>query len=314
VRVLVTGAAGFVGSHIVRRCLRAGYEVAALVRPATGLARLSDIQDRFALIRCDLNASVELLTAVEAASPEICIHAAWHVPPGRYLHAPENLTSVAASTSLLLALKSTPCRRIVFVGSCAEYAPSDRCVDEESGVGPTTLYGTCKHAVSLLIEQCAREIGWSSVTARLFNTYGPQEPGVRLVPSLITALLDGNSCALTSGTQVRDFLHVDDVADAIWTIASSELRGVVNVAASVPLTVADVAREVARQIGRPDLIGLGTRPHPEEDPQWLCAKAGTLRGHGWVPRYDLASGLEDTIGWWRRELRGGVSAVSRRRD
>ena len=132
-RILITGAAGFVGSHVVRRFLRAGWEVAALVRPGSDVARLADVQERFTLVECDLHAP-HLARALEAAPPELCVHSAWEVPPTRYLHAPENLSSVAASAQLLLALKPTSCRRVLFVGSCAEYAPSERCVDEASAM------------------------------------------------------------------------------------------------------------------------------------------------------------------------------------
>jgi nucleoside-diphosphate-sugar epimerase len=314
VRVLITGAAGFVGSHIVRRFLGAGWEVAALVRPGTDCGRLGDVRDHLTLVECDLH-SPRLVSAVEAEAPELCVHAAWHVPPVKYLNAPENLSSVAASALLLLALKPTGCRRIVFVGSCAEYAPSDTCVDEASAIGPVSLYGTCKHAVSRTFDQFARQNGWSCVTARVFNPYGPHEPPGRLVRSLIDALLHGRSCPLTAGDQVRDFLHVEDIADAIWTVAAGDLQGPVNIASSVPTTVADVAREVARQIGRPDLIELGALARPEGDPQWLCARPGRLRqAHAWAPHHDLASGMEATIRWWRRHLAesDSVSAVSRR--
>jgi nucleoside-diphosphate-sugar epimerase len=314
VRVLITGAAGFVGSHIVRRFLGAGCEVAALVRPGAHCGRLADVRDRLTIIECDLH-SPHLASAVDAEGPELCVHAAWRVPPATYLNAPENLSSVAASTLLLLALKPTRCRRIVFVGSCAEYAPSDTCLDEASAIGPVSLYGTCKHAVSLTFDQFARQYGWSSVTARVFNPYGPHEPPGRLVPSLIGALLHGRSCPLTAGDQVRDFLQVEDVADAIWTVAAGDLQGPVNIASAIPTTVADVAREVARQIGRPELVELGALARPHGDPQWLCARPGRLRQfHSWAPRHDLASGLEATIRWWRRQLSesDGVSTLSGR--
>jgi nucleoside-diphosphate-sugar epimerase len=117
---------------------------------------------------------------------------------------------------------------------------------------------------------------------------------------------------LTAGDQVRDFLYVEDIADAIWTVAAGGLQGAVNIVSSVPTTVADVAREVARQIGRPELIDLGALARPDGDPQWLCARPGRLRQfHAWVPHHDLASGVEATIRWWRRQIGepDGLSAV-----
>jgi nucleoside-diphosphate-sugar epimerase len=313
-RVLVTGAAGFLGSHVVRRCVRAGCEVAALVRPGSDLARIIDIADRVTLVEADLRSDAAP-EAIAAARPDVCIHAAWHVAPGRYPQAIENLDSVAASAALLRALASTECGRTVFVGSCLEYAPSSGCMDETSPVGPRTLYGGCKLAVSIMLEQLAREKGRSAATARLFNLYGPYEAAGRLVPAVIHALRDGRSCALTSGTQTRDFLHIADAADGVWTVAESGLEGAVNVASGTPATVADLARELARQLGRPDLLQLGARPLPSDEPTWLCAKPGRLHRTGWVPQYDLARGLEHTIEWWRhRRDASPVSALSQQPD
>jgi nucleoside-diphosphate-sugar epimerase len=304
-RVLVTGAAGFLGSHVTRRCVRAGWNVAALVRPNADVSRLADVRDSLTLVEADLLAVQSPPDALVAVAPELVIHAAWRVPPGRYLQALDNLDSVAASVALFRALASTDCRRIVFVGSCAEYAPCSGCVDERSAVGPQTLYGGCKLAVSTVMDQMAREKGWSAATARLFNLYGPDEPAGRLVPSVIGALREGRVCALTPGDQTRDFLHVEDAADGVWTIAASDLDGVVNVASATPIPVATLARELARQLGRPDLLQLGARPRPPDEPQWLCAKPGRLHETGWTPRYDLGRGLEHTIEWWRARCEAG---------
>jgi nucleoside-diphosphate-sugar epimerase len=302
VRVLITGAAGFVGSHLARRCLRAGWETAALVRPGADLWRLSDLTS-LTLVEANLEPSDSLRQKLAAVSPEICIHAAWHVPPGRYLHAPENLDSVAASAALLRALAPTGCRRIVFVGSCAEYAAAASCVDETSPIGPATLYGACKQVVSIMVEHFVRQRGGTGVMARVFNPYGPQEQPSRLVPSVIAALCEDRPCPLTPGDQIRDFLHVEDAADALWTVAGGSLEGPVNISSGVPVSVAEVAGEIARLLGRPELLQLGARSRGPDDPQWLCARRGRLHEmHGWTPRYDLTRGLQHTIEWWKQNL------------
>jgi len=211
---------------------------------------------------------------------------------------------VTTSVGLVRALSRTSCRRFVFVGSSAEYAPADDCVDEQSAVEPRTLYTACKVAVSMMTTQVAAECGWTAVTARIFNIYGPREPEPRLVPSVIRALLAGRPVQVTSGAQVRDFLHIDDVADALWTVATSELTGTVNVASAVQTTVAAVATEIARQVGRPDLLQFGAVPTRSSDAAPVCAHRGRLHEElGWAPRFDLVSGLSHTIEWWKRQIR-----------
>lgn len=303
-RVVLTGGTGFVGLPVARRVLRAGCELLAIVRPGRDAGALKDLGDRVTVLRHDMRDGETLAGALKEFEPSHCLHLAWYVVPGRYPAALDNLDSVAASAGLLRGLSRTSCRRFVFVGSSAEYAPSDGCVDEQSALEPRSPYAACKTAVSMMTAQVAVECGWTAATARIFNIYGPREPEPRLVPTVIREVLAGQPVQLTSGTQTRDFLHVDDVADALWTVAASELTGSVNVASGVRTTVAAVATEIARQVGRPDLLQFGAVPTRSSDAAPVCARRGRLHeALGWTPRFDLASGLSHTIEWWKRKIR-----------
>jgi len=313
-RVLITGGAGFIGSHVVQRFVRAGCEVIVLVRPGTTVTPIADLADRLTIVEGDLRRGETFRKSIAAVDPEMCVHLAWYTVPERYLHALENLDAVEGSANLLRSLLETSCRRILMVGSCAEYAPHTGCVDENSSISPRTLYAACKHAVWLMAEQFARRRAWSAATPRIFQVYGPGERSERLVPTVIADLLAGRRCSLTSGDQRRDFLHVEDVADAIWAVAASDIEGAVNIASGVPTPVGDVAREIARQLARPDLLSLGALPASADNPPWLCATPGRLHNAlGWRPRFELASGLEQTIEWWRRRIGDAdhMSAVSK---
>ena len=312
-RVVLTGGTGFVGLPVARRAVRAGCELLAIVRPGRAAGVLEDLGDRVTVLSQDMRDSEALARALARFEPSLCLHLAWYVVPGRYPTALDNLDSVATSVGLLRALSRTSCRRLVFVGSSAEYAPADDCVDEQSAIDPRTLYTACKTAVSTMATRVAAECGWTAVTGRIFNIYGPREPEPRLVPSVIRALLTGQPVQLTSGAQVRDFLHVDDVADALWTVAASTLTGSVNIASGVRTTVAAVATEIARQVGRSDLLQFGAVSTRASDAAPVCARRGRLHEElGWAPRFDLASGLSDTIEWWRCRIREGASGESRR--
>jgi nucleoside-diphosphate-sugar epimerase len=312
-RVFLTGATGFVGSHVARRLVQAGCQVSALVRPTADTTPIADLKDSLTLVEGDLRDGDALERSLVASDPTVCVHLAWYAAPKQYLHGLENLEAVAASATLLRALARTGCRRIVFVGSCAEYEPSAGCVDERSPVRPTTLYAACKQAVWLMVDQFARARGGTAVAARLFHVYGPREPVARLVPSVITALLAGRPCPLTRGDQMRDLLHVEDVAGAIWAVARSEIAGAVNIAAGMPVSIAEVAQEIGRQVGRPDLLELGRLPQGADDRRWLCATRGRLQTElEWKPRFTLPGGLAHTIEWWRTHIRhaGRVSPLS----
>jgi len=140
-----------------------------------------------------------------------------------------------------------------------------------------------------------------AVWLRLFHPYGPMEPVGRLVPTVVRSLLERTRVQVTPGDQVRDFIHVADVASAVEAVAGSDLTGVVNVGVGQPRTVRDMLTLIGENLDAVDLIDFGARPHREGDPMFVCANSERLRrGTGWLPRHTLEEGIADTIEWWRR--------------
>ena len=141
--------------------------------------------------------------------------------------------------------------------------------------------------------------GLRVLTPRLFYSYGPYEDERRLVPSTMLRLLKGETAELTPGLQVRDYLHVEDAASAIWSATKSRIDVAVNIALGEPTTVAEIAEIIGDLIGRPDLILLGARDCPENEPMRILADASLLRRKiGWAPKYSLRDGLAHTLAWW----------------
>jgi nucleoside-diphosphate-sugar epimerase len=150
-----------------------------------------------------------------------------------------------------------------------------------------------------MLDHFGRQTGISVAWTRLFFQYGPFEDARRLVPSVIGALLRGEQALVSEGRQVRDFLHVDDVAGAIVAVARSDIRGPVNVGSGQPVTVRDLVAEIGRLMGRSERIAYGARPQDPSDPPFICADNMRLvQNTGWRPRYDLERGLGDAIAWW----------------
>ena len=125
----------------------------------------------------------------------------------------------------------------------------------------------------------------------------------RLVPSIICSLLRNQMARVTKGEQIRDFLHVEDVAAAIWAVARSDLSGPVNIGSGKPVALRDIVTKIGAILDRPDLIVLGTLPYDASDPMFICANNRRLTEHTtWVPRYDLDQGLRHTVEWWQHWL------------
>jgi nucleoside-diphosphate-sugar epimerase len=290
-RLLITGATGFLGVPCVARAARE-FEVHATARanrePLAG-ARFHP---------CDLFDSASVNDLLAAVRPTHLLHLAWVATPGVYWTSSENYGWVAASKHLLTSFAQHGGRRAVIAGTCAEYdwTVAGVCREFETPTRPATVYGQCKDELREWTGNCGVSAAW----ARLFFLYGPREHPARLVPSVARSLLAGEAAECSAGTQRRDFLHTDDVADALVTLLRSDLTGPVNIGSGEPVAVRTVIETVARACGRPDLVRLGARPTPPGDPPLLVADVSRLRDElGWRPRVRLDDGLCETVNWWR---------------
>lgn len=297
-RVLLTGAGGFIGRHCLPALRDAGFEIHALSRAGHKIGH--DVQWH-AVNLLDDGAAERLLTEVR---PTHLLHLAWYAEPGRYWTALENFQWVRASLTLLQAFTAQGGQRVVMAGTCAEYDwRHGWCSEEVTPLAPATVYGTCKHSLQAMLAAYSRQYGLSSAWGRIFFLYGPHEHPSRLVSSVIRSLLRGEPALCSSGEQVRDFLHVSDVASAFVTLLDSEVQGPVNIASGEAVAIRDVVEKISAKLGHPELLRLGARPAPAQEPPLLLADIRRLNGElGWQPTISLDSGLDETIAWWRGHL------------
>ena len=294
-RVLLTGATGFIGRHSVASLAAHGFEVHAVSsRPHPPVAGVAQWH------HADLLVHGAAARIVDTVCPTHVLHLAWCATPGEFWTSPQNLPWVQVSIELLRAFAERGGQRFVGAGSCAEYDGTDGDCDERTTpLRPATLYGSSKHAFQAVLEGFARG-RLSAAWGRVFHLYGPFEHPDRLVPSVVRALIAGREALCTAGTQVRDFLHVQDVADAFAAILQSDVQGAVNIASGEPVAVASVVQRIGHALNAESLIRLGARPMPPHDPPRLTASIARLRDEvGWTPALTLDRGLADTIAWWR---------------
>jgi nucleoside-diphosphate-sugar epimerase len=302
-RVLVTGATGFIGAHLTRLLIRRENSVYVLVRETSNTRRIYEIASSVRVIRGDLLEPDALEQQLIQARPELCFHLAWYAVPGKYLASTENLRMLSASINFASLLAKVGCKRFVSTGTCLEYDTDAGYLSEDSPTKPRSLYAASKLSLYHILTQITANTAMSFAWARLFYQYGSYEDERRLVPSIICSLLRNREARVTSGEQIRDFLHVEDVAAALMALGKSRLSGPVNIGSSSPISVRDMAKKIGEMLGRSGMVRIGASAIGPSEPIFVCANNSLLkRNTGWNPRYDLEEGLRQTIAWWRQQI------------
>jgi nucleoside-diphosphate-sugar epimerase len=307
-RVLVTGAGGFIGRSSIAPLKRMGFEVHAVLSGAHPGANPTAPSGAFTHV-ADLLSERQVDVLLERVAPTHLLHFAWIAAPGIYWHSVDNFRWLAASQNLLQGFRARGGIRAVMAGSCVEYDWSKASVCSETSSpmadesAALTPYAATKIALQKALAQFAREEHLSSAWGRIFFQFGPHEHPDRLVPSVIRHLLKNQEALCTHGRQIRSFLHVADVGAAFAQLLESDVQGPVNIGSDERIALAELIDRIALEIGRPDLVRLGARSAPTDEPPLLVPDVHRLRDEvHWRPQFSLNEGLRDAIGWWRGQL------------
>jgi UDP-glucose 4-epimerase len=297
VRVLVTGGAGFIGSHLVDALLDRGAEVSM----ADHLHRSPQPWFAEALLRgaqlyvADLRDLPALRPAFAAARPEIVLHLAAQVDVRLSVADPafDAQVNVAGTVSVLEAAREVGARRVVLASSAAVYGdPRDLPTREDAPIAPLSPYGTSKAAAEWYLAQYRRLHGISTLALRMANVYGPRqdpqgEAGVVSIFSGVAAS-GGRATVFGDGSQTRDYVFVDDVVDAWLAAAASDVTGALNISTGIETSVRELAEalDLAYEF-EPGRVGEIARS---------CLDPSAAAAHlDWRPAVPLDHGLRRTL-------------------
>lgn len=300
-KMLVTGGSGFIGRHLVARLLADGAGVAALVRPGSILP--AEWQGKVAAVRCDDWSEQGVRAVLSGHGFQAVFHlAAYGVRPddrdvGRMMQINVDLPAVLAR------LCSEWGARFVMSGTFSEYMKplSNDPLREDSRLESFKLYGSTKAAGGLAASAVAQELGVGLRLLRLFKVYGAGEAPHRLLPALVSGLGRKQRVAISSGTQILDFVYVDDIVEALIR-ADRHIRdhGAVttwNVATGRGYSVRDFAEMVAAAMRvDPALLGFGEISMRKDDEPWLVGDPRLMHEElGWSPSTPLDAGIKAAI-------------------
>lgn len=304
-KILVTGATGFIGSHCLPLLLKHDYEIHAVSSKNKENKNNTLNLNWHKADLLDLNEVRYLMSHVQ---PTHLLHLAWYCKPGTLASSvDDNLLWVQSSLEILRLFNKFEGTRVVMTGSCNEYDWNyGYCSEFITPKLPNTVYGTCKHALQTLFDRYSNEVDLSGAWARLFFIYGPHEEPSRLVASVILSLLRGEPALCSHGKQIRDYLYVKDVADAIIALLESDVTGPVNIGSGQPISLKDIIYKIAEKLNAENLVQLGALPAAMNDTSLITADVNRLFEEvGWQPNYDLNQGLDEAINWWKNQINSG---------
>jgi NAD dependent epimerase/dehydratase len=311
-RVLVTGAGGFIGSHLVELLVREGYEVRALVRyngrdDRGHLDRLDeDVKAAIEVHRGDLKDPEAVRKAVEGRAWVFHLGALIAIPYSYQNPLDVVQTNVVGTAHVLDAARSNPAlERVVLTSTSEVYGTAQFVpITESHPLRGQSPYAATKIGADALGESYHRAFGLPVAILRPFNTFGPRQSARAIIPTIISQALTRPVVRLGSLDPRRDLTYVKDTAAGFVAIAGSDaaIGRVVNIGRGDDLTIGELVERIAARIGKPIRVEADpdrVRPAASEVGRLLAGTALAREIMGWSPRYTLDQALDETIAWVR---------------
>lgn len=289
-RILLTGASGFLGRYVLQRLQHHGIETVTLGRHRPSQCDFAEF------IEADLLAMPDFDALVKQAHATHLLHLAWETEHGKFWTSPQNLSWIYATVRLVDAFCHAGGQRVVAAGSCAEYEWSQSlCLEDDTPLGAATLYGTTKNTTRRLVSAICTQHQVPFAWGRIFLLHGAGENRARLIPSLIDVFRGQCAPFGINAAAARDFLHASDVADGFVTLLRRGDSGAYNISSGQPVLLGDIARELAQLLNADPQPVLQLSADHRDEPAVLSGDNHKLEALDWQPALTLTQGLAVTV-------------------
>lgn len=253
-RILITGANGFIGKHLVSKLTQKDLELVLVVRSSDEVLESALHGGAHVVTTSDLFAEDESWWRETTRDVDTFVHAAWYTKHPDYMTSDQNQTCENGTIRIAEALRNSRVRRFVGLGTCLEYHQTGELLTTDSELRPESPYATAKSNTFLRLSEIFEEATIEFAWCRLFYIHGPGEHESRLVPILRRELSRGNVVKLQNPRQVLDFLEVHDVIQKLEQVVLGGSTGALNICSGIATTVSELSMAIASDFGHPELI------------------------------------------------------------
>lgn len=309
--ILVTGATGFIGSHLTNKLVTLGFRPYVLVRNKNDIGEiLNSIRDKINIFETDIANFKNLRKIVTKINPQTVFHLAAF---GVYTYSDINFGNVKAildsnimgTVNLFHSLKDSDCKLFINTGSCFEYGSSLKPFKEKDTLAPVNIYGSSKVASTLIAHQLAKSFGIKICTLRPFTVFGPGGSLKRFIPTVINNCVNNMDIKIPKTNIVRDFIYIEDVVRGYLAVLNKDdLRNdlVINLSTGIGKNLEEVALIVKRLADSESKIKKGHFPERFGEVLSLIGSNKTAKTYlNWQPQYSLEEGLKKLLQFIQRD-------------
>ena len=291
-KIVVTGGSGFIGKHSLDVLKQKDFDIYAISRTSI----IND--DRIKWITLDLFNKSEVDSFFKEIRPDILLHLAWITTPGEFYDSEVNNQWLEASTELIDSFIKFGGKKILAAGSSAEYNWKKNNFSEDSILDPISLYGKTKLQLYKDIKKRSETKDIDFIWGRIFNVFGTGENKKKIIPLLINAALKKNQISCLSKHDLRDFIHVKDVANLFVFLLENNFNGSINLATGKGTSILEIVKLIEKKLM---ISNSCTFKQNYSKYPFVVGDNSKLKKMGYNFLFDLEKGLEEAIKWWKSE-------------
>jgi nucleoside-diphosphate-sugar epimerase len=303
-KILITGANGFIGSHVVQKMVKEQANVSIIVRESSDLWRIEELKKEIDIHRIDLRDSSSIDHCVKQLKPDYIFHVgAYGVDSRQKDYFTAVNTNVIGTMHMLNSLKDVGCKKFINIGTCMEYGDKKEIIKEDSHLEPDSIYGSTKASASIIAHQLAAENNIDIVTLRPFGVFGEKEGSHKFFPYIILSILEDKDVNLTPCEQYRDYCYIDNIIEGFILAAQNGTikNEIFNIGSGSINKLKHYVDMIYNQMGlnkTPNYGALSYRKNEVWRQQPDTSKIKNLLN--WEPKISLHDGIERTIDWYTK--------------